>query len=58
MCYYCLVCDWTANTDEPMKKESGQAAIDHYIATGHSIVSEGVYSDASKSDYRVQQVLK
>ncbi len=55
--YYCLECAWTAATDEPLKNDSGQAAVDHHVMTGHSIVSES-YSDTSKSDYRVQQVLK
>lgn len=57
MRYYCLACTWTAATSESMKNESGQAAIDHHVATGHSIVSES-YSDTSTSDYRVQQVYK
>lgn len=55
---YCLECAWTAETDDPREKESGQAAVDHHVVTGHSIVSERVHPDISKSDYRVQQIVK
>lgn len=37
--------------------ESGHAAINHYVATGHPIVSERFFPESRENDYRVQQTL-
>ena len=41
---YCLTCDWHPSaTDEPSADARSQAAIDHYVETGHTIdSSDGV----------------
>ena len=36
--HYCLDCTWRTNTDERRTDDSDRRAIDHHVATGHTVV--------------------
>jgi hypothetical protein len=56
--YYCTVCDWSANTGQNIDKKQGRVAIDHYLATGHSIHSDNEGQHTGRNEYQIYAALK
>ncbi|KYH23987.1 hypothetical protein HAPAU_40660 [Halalkalicoccus paucihalophilus] len=54
---YCVVCEWSANPQNRATQQ-GHPAIEHFLATGHSIASDRQSSDSCDSNYQIQHVLK
>lgn len=51
MIHLCTNCDWSASTAEAdTAQELGQWAVDHYVETGHAIVSDESFSLATADE--------
>lgn len=40
--HYCLNCTWRTSTDERRTDNSDRRAIDHHVATGHTVIHHSI----------------
>lgn len=48
--HYCLDCTWRTNTDERRTDDSDRRAIDHHVATGHTVVHHSIDRSPNAKD--------